>query len=405
MADMMGRTSELYRNNKFIIRPELGVLNNMLFITEQYLSRKLVGGFELDKMARQLMNEGKIDEEYLYPFEDVTWETVFSNLKCLEFYDFHSDPDMAKDVGGYLNFMDYVHDADTDALLQNQTAEIKRISGLIMIETWSNVKTTLFDSLLNLDFNRDKLISVVLNSVVSGLAEAIEKYNDMLDEESNDPRNAYLGILDGMRDLYVNTQYDEGALVKSVYASIIKGAEVLICNPEYLPFGDRLNSASKYFIAGGSIFVVNKFKDMLEQRGIDVAGVLGEEVALFFPALVSCSISCVCIVALDHNPVLQRLTAEFNKIPTLTYEIRQLRESAERFEQLAAELASIDIEALKKEIDAYTSLAVELESIKSPADLNNYLMGYYKQTGKELPWGNRTVEEHWADPNSRLVFK
>ncbi len=32
---MMGRDSELYKNNTFIIRPELGVLNNMLFITDQ----------------------------------------------------------------------------------------------------------------------------------------------------------------------------------------------------------------------------------------------------------------------------------------------------------------------------------------------------------------------------------
>ena len=402
---MIGRNSELYKSNKFIIKPELGVLNNMLFITEQYLSRKLVGGFELDKMTQQLMEEGRIDEEYLYPFEDVTWDSVFSNLKCIEFYDYHSDPDIAHDVGAYLNFVDYVHDADTDALLQNQAKEIKKISGLIMADAWASVKTALFDSLLDPGFDREGLIKVVLNSVVSGLADAIEKYSDQLDQDSDDPRNAYLAILEGMRDLYVDIQYDEGALVKSVYASIVKGAEVLICNPEYLPFGERLNSATKFFVAGGSIFVGNRMMDEFKKKGIDVTGVLGEEVALFLPALVSCSISCVCIVALDHNPILQKLTAEFNKIPTLTYEIRQLKESADRFERMAAELASIDIEALKKGIDAYASLAEELERIESPQELSNHLMKYYEKTGKELPWGNRSVEEHWADPSSRLVFK
>ena len=402
---MIGRNSELYKSNKFIIKPELGVLNNMLFITEQYLSRKLVGGFELDKMTQQLMEEGRIDEEYLYPFEDVTWDSVFSNLKCIEFYDYHSDPDIAHDVGAYLNFVDYVHDADTDALLQNQAKEIKKISGLIMADAWASVKTALFDSLLDPGFDREGLIKVVLNSVVSGLADAIEKYSDQLDQDSDDPRNAYLAILEGMRDLYVDIQYDEGALVKSVYASIVKGAEVLICNPEYLPFGERLNSATKFFVAGGSIFVGNRMMEEFKKKGIDVTGVLGEEVALFLPALVSCSISCVCIVALDHNPILQKLTAEFNKIPTLTYEIRQLKESADRFERMAAELASIDIEALKKGIDAYASLAEELERIESPQELSNHLMKYYEKTGKELPWGNRSVEEHWADPSSRLVFK
>ena len=102
---------------------------------------------------------------------------------------------------------------------------------------------------------------------------------------------------------------------------------------------------------------------------------------------------------------MQQLVAEFDKIPTITYEVRQLRESADRFEHMASELASIDYDVLRKEIDAYGKLAEEIDHISKPDDLNRYLMDYYDRTGKELPWGNRTIEEHWADPNSRLVFK
>ncbi|MBE5920931.1 MAG: hypothetical protein E7272_13975 [Pseudobutyrivibrio ruminis] len=58
-----GRGSAEYENNRFMINPNMSILGNMLFITDQYISRKLVGGFKLTEMANQLMNEGRIDDE------------------------------------------------------------------------------------------------------------------------------------------------------------------------------------------------------------------------------------------------------------------------------------------------------------------------------------------------------
>ena len=241
--------------------------------------------------------------------------------------------------------------------------------------------------------------------MVEELKVAIAKYSGELKDINPESENGFLSILDGMQDIYTDLVYDEETLFKTTYASIVKGTEVLICNPEYLPFGERLNSAMKYFIAGGSMVVGNKVMEIFEKKGVDIRGILGDEIVVFLPSLISCSISCICIVEIDHNPILRRLTAEFNKIPTVTYEIRQLRESAEQFEYMAAKLAEIDYESLKKEIDGYRALAEDLDRISSPEDLNRYLMSYYEETGKELPWGNRSIEDHWADPTSRLVFK
>ena len=121
--------------------------------------------------------------------------------------------------------------------------------------------------------------------------------------------------------------------------------------------------------------------------------------------MISLVVSCAIVITLDKNPMLIQLVEEFNEIPTITGNIALYRESAERFEELAAKLAEIDIEDLKKQIAFYDDLSKNISSISDPKKLNDYLLNYYKTKGKQLPWGNRSLEEHCEDKNSRLVFK
>ena len=388
-----------------MINPNGSILGNMLFITEQYISRKLVGGFELTKMTEQLMSEGRIDDELLYQFEDVTWETVFGNLKCLEFYNVDSQPDSAQGVGSYINFLNYIHDIDTNNLIHEGKLDTSQVCGLMLANVWVEVKQGILAALEDRDFDRSKLVDESLRILVDSLVKAVDDFtkgDNLVDAEGN---HLFMNILSGMKTTFNEMEYDENTLVKTTYASIVKGAEVLICNPEYLPFGERLASALRYFMAGSSILVGDKIMSSMADDLEELRAKYGDEIVTMLPALVSTTICCACLVSLDHNPLLQELIERFNEIPTLTYEIRQLKESAERFEKVAAELGKYDYEKLKTEIDGYSAMTEEMSAIDSPEALNDYLMKYYEKTGKPLPWGNKTVEEHWSDPNSRLVFE
>ncbi len=388
-----------------MINPNGSILGNMLFITEEYISRKLVGGFELTKMTEQLMSEGRIDDELLYPFEDVTWETVFGNLKCLEFYNVDSQPDSAQGVGSYINFLNYIHDIDTNNLIHEGMPDTSQVCGLMIANVWVEVKQGILAALEDKDFDRSKLVDESLRILVDSFVKAVDDFtkgDNLVDAEGN---HLFMNILSGMKTTFNEMEYDENTLVKTTYASIVKGAEVLICNPEYLPFGERLASALRYFMAGSSILVGDKIMSSIADDLEELRAKYGDEIVTMLPALVSTTICCACLVSLDHNPLLQELIERFNEIPTLTYEIRQLKESAERFEKVAAELGKYDYEKLKTEIDGYSAMTEELSAIDSPEALNDYLMKYYEKTGKPLPWGNKTVEEHWSDPNSRLVFE
>ena len=400
-----GRGSAEYEDNRFMINPNMSILGNMLFITDQYISRKLVGGFKLTEMANQLMNEGRIDDELLYPFEDVTWDTVFGNLKCIEFYNFGSNPESARGVENYINFLDYIHNTDTTNFIDDTKTDTSQMLGLMMSEVWAEVKQGIIELLENDSFDRNELIERALKTMMDSFYKTIDEYfsSSYLDEAEGE--HLFMNIFAGMQDVINDMAFDENTLVKTTYASIVKGAEVLICNPEYLPFGERLASASRYFMAGSSLLVSEKFMTSMGDSLDKLREKYGDEIVTLLPALISSTICCACLVSLDHNPMIQELIARFNEVPTLTYEIRQLKESAEQFERIAAELGSYDYDKLKIEIDAYSAMAEDILVIDSPEALNDYLMKYYEKTGKPIPWGNRTVEEHWADPNSRLVFE
>ncbi len=400
-----GRGSDIFEDNRFMIDSNKSILGNMLFITEQYIARKLVGGFRLTEMTEQLINEGRIDDELLYPFEDVTWDTVFGNLKCLEFYNCTAAPDSAKGIGTYINFLDYIHDTNTRNLIEDACLDTSQICGLMMSEVWVEVKRGIEELLRDKDFKREHLLHMGLQILVDSLYKSLDEYKTRRFYEDADENHIFLRALDGMQNIIFDMQYDENTLVKTTYASIVKGAEVLICNPEYLPFGERLVSASKYFMAGSSLLVGDKIMASMGDDLEKFREKYGDEIVVMIQALVSTTICYACIVSIDHNPVLQDLIARFNEIPTLTYEIRQLKESAEQFEKMAAELGKYDYEKLKLEISSYSAMAEDISAINSSEELNKYLMRYYEKTGKVIPWGNGTIEEHWADPNSRLVFE
>ena len=197
---------------------------------------------------------------------------------------------------------------------------------------------------------------------------------------------------------------DPKAVYKTTYAAVVKAAEILVCNPEYLPFGERLASAIKYLMGGASICAGKAVTDMLKKRNDKTAELLGEGGLSFVSTFVSSALSYLLVIQIDRNPVMQSLIGRFNNVATITGDIGYYKKIAEQFEAYAAELENLDLEKLKREIEEYNKISNDLQKISSAEELNKYLMEYYKKSGLELPWGNREFEDYWADSNRQLIF-
>lgn len=388
--------------NVFFVDPDKDILTNLLAFVGDFAVQNICARFSPFVAAQDFLETGDFDYNDMLSYEDITWDTVFAKMKPVQFANSASETGgRISDMSFYMDYTDMIHNIDSDALVKQFGKMSLEVSGYVCLAIWDNLKSQILP-LITEETDLKTILNELKTHVAPIIIDSIKKYY------SGD----LTGIDDELKILYEQTQdvfskigHDETAFFKAIYASLVKGTEVMICNPEYLQLGDRLKSAVKYYTSGVSIVVGDKLSSQFNISDFPLIEKYAPQVIEFIPTLVSMIVTCAIVINVDKNPLLISLTNEFNKIPTITGNIALYRDSAAKFEQMAAELAKINLNELKEIIEGYDYLVKNMLSISDPKELNQMLLAYYKENNKELPWGDRSLEEHWADKNSRLVFK
>ena len=388
--------------NRFYVDPDVDILTNLVSFVGNFAVQGICGRFSPFKAAEDIIKTGKFDFGQMTSFEDITWDTVFAKMKTVEFISVHSEEDGGiNDMAFYMDYADLVHDIDASKLVKQFGEKSVEMSGVICLAIWERFKEEILGSLVEGNDISDILERLKEKAPTLIIGAIKDSYTGNLEEIDSD-----LGTLfDKTQDVFFKMKHDETAYLKMLYASAVKGTEILICNPDYMQLGDRLKSAVKYYASGVSVTVGDKLSSRLNPEDFGKLEKYIPGVIEYIPTLISMVVTCAIIITVDKNPLFIRLTDEFNKVPTITGNIALYRENAIAFEKMAADLAKIDYEGMQQMIAGYNHLINSIESITDPKVLNEKLLAYYKENGKQLPWGNRSIEEHWADKNSRLVFK
>ncbi len=395
-----------YKNleeNGFAINPDGDILSEVLSMFDGFLAGEIKRVFNPRTILKVLTGTKKERERILMPYDGVTWESVFSSLKCREIHGFVLTDDIEGTNGLYLSYLDQLHQIDADGLREIYNGQTKEIFGSIYVEIWENFKEQLLHGLDEKD-GTGELFELAKASMRSGINSAISKYEKALRNGEMDSNSGLEDLLVETGDIYAKVIEDPKAVFKTTYAAIVKAAEILVCNPEYLPFGERLASAIKYLVGGASICAGKAVADILNKKDDKIVELIGDEGILFVSTFVSSALSFLLIIQIDRNPVIQSLITRFNNVATITGDIGYYKKMAEQFEAYAAELENLDLEKLKREIEEYNDISNDLQKISSAEELNKYLMEYYKKSGLDLPWGNRDFEDYWTDSNRQLVF-
>ena len=386
------------------IDPNAGIYSNMLGFLSEFILIETFNRFNPGNMAKKLLETGEFDFEDVYAFEDVTWDSVFGKLKTLEFAPVVESEDSVgvMDMAYYLDYSDMVHSFNAESLSSLFGEKAVEVSSAICVEIWNSFKDEILNDLIENGCSKERVYELLKKNMPAIFEAAIKLHLT----EFEDGINAELHELyDRTNEVFEKINFDDTATFKLIYASIIKGTEVVICNPEYLQLGDRIKSAIKYYISGSSVVFGQRFSELIPKEKFEVIEKYAPGIVEYIPTLTSMMISSAFIITLDKNPLMIELTDAFNEVPTITGNIAYYRENAEKLEQLAAKLAGIDYDEFNRQISFYDKLALNINDIQDPYRLNQFLLDHYKSEGKELPWGNRSIEEHWADRNSRLTFK
>ncbi len=387
------------------IDPNDGIMNNLIGFLKEFILIETFNRFNPYETAMKIRDTGEFDFDDLLAFEDVTWDSVFGKLKTLEFAPVSEEEDSegVMDMRYYLDFSDMIHDLDADSLVPAFGENGAETACNICMEIWNSFKENIINDLIENGASKERLNELLKNKMPEILQAAVKLYL----KETIEDINPELGELyNKTNEVFTKIDYDDTATFKLVFASLVKGTEVIICNPDYLQLGDRIKSAAKYYISGSSVVIGQKLADKLteDKEKFELIEKYAPGFIDYLPTMISMMVTCAVIITLDKNPVMTQIVDEFNEIPTITGNIAYYRENAEKLERFAAALANIDYEELNAQIKMYDDLAKDINDIQDPKRLNKYLLDYYKKQGKELPWGNRSLEEHWADKNSRLTF-
>ena len=390
-------------DNGFTFDPDESILAGVLSMCDGFLAGEIKRVFNPKTIIEVFMGTKEEREQILMPYDGVTWENVFSSLKCREIHGFVLTDDVEGTNGLYLSYLEQLHRIDAKGMKEVFSGHTKEIFGILYVDIWEKFKRQLFQG-LNENKGDGDLFKLAKSAMRNGIKDAISKYEKALQENGMNVNSSIEGLLIETGDIYEKVIEDPKAVYKTTYAAVVKAAEILVCNPEYLPFGERLASAIKYLMGGASICAGKAVTDMLKKRNDKTAELLGEEGLSFVSTFVSSALSYLLVIQIDRNPVMQSLIGRFNNVATITGDIGYYKKIAEQFEAYAAELENLDLEKLKREIEEYNKISNDLQKISSAEELNKYLMEYYKKSGLELPWGNREFEDYWADSNRQLIF-
>lgn len=244
---------ELARNG-FFIYPDQALLSGVMSVFDGFLAKEIRRVFNPNTIMKAVAGTKEEREKILMPYDGYTWESVFANLKCREIHGFVMTADMDGTNELYLSYLERLHNLDTDRLQESFSGETKEVLGAIYAEIWGQFKNYILNGISDIS-GIDAIFALAKDAMLNGIQRGISKYEKILQSKGMNDASAIEDMMTKTGDIYAQVVEDPRALFKVNYAAMVKAAEILVCNPEYLPFGERLASAIKYLVGGATICV------------------------------------------------------------------------------------------------------------------------------------------------------
>lgn len=284
---------------------------------------------------------------------------------------------------------------------------VRQALGFVFAEMWFSAK----DELQKLDGQKDAGLKEYAEAmgcgIKNGYVHAKEKYPELFSRFLN---GAVAGALSSLTttlcNIFFTTAKSTVRIIRQSYASIVQAMEVLFINPDNYEFGDRMRAVVKVLSIGASVTVGVLVSDAVARTPIGALGKTGDIVKEFCGAFATGIMSCTLLMYLDRSKITNQLVQKLNNIHTLETELNYYRRQAEYFEQYAAQLMQIDLEQFEQETGAFKEIAVKLNDVLTPDEVNAILIQAFTSRHLPLPWeGFENFDSFMQDTNTHLVFQ
>ena len=256
-----------------------------------------------------------------------------------------------------------------------------------------------------------------LGTFFKGLVDIIQKafirvkdaYKDVIQSFSNGALSGIItSLVTTLTNIFFTTAKNVGKIIRESWASIVEAVNILLFNPNNLPFGEVLKAVSVIICTASSVILGTVVSEAMSKIPALQLPIIGDVLPKFTGALVTGLMSISLLYFLDHSKMVQKLVDWTNKLKTqLDYKIEYYQKIHAEISRYAAELANIDYEGFNNQILAVQSINQQLKSATNTMDMNTTLTRIVKEYGIDLPYDGtiKGLDDFMQNKNAVLTFK
>jgi len=282
---------------------------------------------------------------------------------------------------------------------------IRQAVGMVFYEIWRSIREEFNDMTSQLEFK--EILYRVKTGIEKGFSAAKTKYKEIIEKFKE---GFFSGLLSSLTTTIINifatTAKNTVRLLRQIWSSLTEALNILLFNPNDLPFGDRLLAASKVIATGASILVGITVESFIRTTGIGSIPIVGEIISVFCGAFVTGIMSCSILYFLDNNEFVKKVIKWLNDLPTMGNVVRSYKEQSKEFQRIAEQCYAIDVEYISNETEFFENFATNVKKLKNnPSELKESLEDSLNKKNINIPWEKDGFENFIKDKSKKLVIR
>lgn len=311
----------------------------------------------------------------------------------------------------YYTSQKFINDTLKASYKKGMQMGLRQALGTILTAVWMSVREEVPKLVTKLKVKFD--LKCFFNGLVDIFKGAFKKVQEAYKEVIQSYSNGLLsGILSSLMTTFINifttSAKNVGKIIRECWSSIVEALNILLFNPNKLPFGDVIKAVAVIICTASSVVLGTVVSEAMGQIPALKIPIIGDVLPNFVGAVVTGLMSISLLYFLDHSSMVQKFVDWANQLKSsIDYKIDYYREVHAELVKYAAKLAEIDLDTFQNKVHAVQKMSVSLQMANTTQEMNVTLTSIVKEFKIDLPYDG-TVEglnQFIKNKNSTLTFK
>lgn len=307
----------------------------------------------------------------------------------------------------YYNSKSFLNDTFKSSTNMGSTVAIRQGLGFIFTEVWINVREDMesIKERTEGEFNAEIFIMEIANSFKKAMDSISLKYKNFIASIADGFLVGVMGdISNTILNIFTTTSKSAGKVIRQSWSSIVESVKILIFNKDDLAYGEQIKAVCKLIFTSVSISLGSIIQVKLSE--ILLVPIIKDIIPIFVGSLVSGIMSISLLYYMDNSERVESLVNYCNEYIRGSREVlMDFKTANKKVDKYAAELASIEYEAFKEEIENINVLNDAIYKTKDIYELNYILTSAIEFMGIKLPYSNMAeMDDFMNDSDRNLVF-